>query len=317
MVENIVIISNKYDIHTDSVIEFLKQKGEKIIRINSEDFRENSLFFSDGKWHIKTKENREIQPENIKSIYIRRIAPILSEDIKNEYKKFVTDEALVVLDYFLFALEKNKCMDALSRRKIASNKIIQLEEAKKIGLEIPDYLITNIPDKAFNFLKNRKNVLYKTLSVPLIDFGEEEGMINTSLITKENFFEQKNSITATPCLFQEYIEKKYELRLHVIGEKIIPIKIDSQKHEETMIDWRKKQDLEMFSNHEIPKTIETKIKQLIKKFGLNFGIIDMIVTNKDKHIFLELNPNGNWLFIESKINTPISFLIAEWLSTKK
>ena len=315
MKQKIIVISNKYDIHTDSVIECLSDNSEEVIRINTEDFRRNDLFFSNETWQVTTREGRIVKPKNVKSVYVRRISPILTDDTTDEYREFVAKETLVALDYLLFFLSKQKCMDSPMKRRVASNKIIQLEQAKKIGFQIPRYRITNNPDEAEKFVKSTNKIVYKTLSDPIIDFGENgEGMINASLVSNEDFSEQKFNVFMAPCQFQKYIEKSYELRIHVIEEKIIAVKIDSQAQEHTKIDWRTGQDLSMFETIEISKEIQEKVIKFIKSFGLHFGIIDMIVDKKGNYIFLELNPNGNWLFIESKIDIQISSMVAGWLS---
>ena len=47
--------------------------------------------------------------------------------------------------------------------------------------------------------------------------------------------------------------------------------------------------------------------------GLVYGAIDMRLTPNGEYVFLEVNPAGQWLFIEQATGQPISAAIAEAL----
>ena len=125
------------------------------------------------------------------------------------------------------------------------------------------------------------------------------------------------SLSLCPSLFQAYVEKEYELRIHVIGGDVIAVAIDSQSESKAEIDWRIA-DFDTLDYKEItlPQDVMEKVRLFVKSLGLNFGIIDMIVTPDNQYIFLEINTNGNWLWIERNAGIEISSQIAEWLSCK-
>jgi glutathione synthase/RimK-type ligase-like ATP-grasp enzyme len=37
---------------------------------------------------------------------------------------------------------------------------------------------------------------------------------------------------------------------------------------------------------------------LVKKLGLEFGALDLIVTPDNEYVFVEINPNGQWAWIQ-------------------
>lgn len=49
--------------------------------------------------------------------------------------------------------------------------------------------------------------------------------------------------------------------------------------------------------------------------GLRYGAIDMIVTPGGEYIFLEINPNGQWYFVQLQSEAEIADAIAELLMT--
>jgi len=67
----------------------------------------------------------------------------------------------------------------------------------------------------------------------------------------------------------------------------------------------------------IPKKIEKQCISLVKKLGLNFGAIDFVLDENNEFIFLEINPNGQWAWIETQLNYPISETITNLLIEKE
>lgn len=66
--------------------------------------------------------------------------------------------------------------------------------------------------------------------------------------------------------------------------------------------------------HNLSPDIEAKIQALMKEFGLIYGAFDFIVTPDGRHVFLEVNPAGHYMWIESKLGLPITAALADVLS---
>lgn len=102
-----------------------------------------------------------------------------------------------------------------------------------------------------------------------------------------------------PILFQEYVEKETEIRVTVIGGSVFAAEIDSQSSLEGKDDWRKAGPGSLKTNPvQLPKSLSDKCLQIVKELGLNFGTIDLIKTPNGCYVFLELNPNGQWGWLE-------------------
>ena len=316
--KRVLVISNKVDVHTDSVIDALYKIGAEVIRLNTEDFRKNKYFLHlnnlEVVFNFATPEYRVVSCDNVYSVYVRRITSIDVSDVDSEYQQLVRDESQVVLDSLYALLENARWLDCPQRRLFAANKINQLLAARTSGFSIPPSIITNLGDSAKEFIKLNSSI-FKTLKYPIVDFGDKGcGMINTTKITLEDIDRICNDVPVTANFFQHYMDKKYELRIHVIGKEIVAVKIDSQSNTEAIVDWRKANfndlDYEVIS---LPDIISKSILKFMNIMKLNFGIIDMIVTPAGEYYFLELNPNGNWTWLESHINESISSRIAQWL----
>jgi len=108
----------------------------------------------------------------------------------------------------------------------------------------------------------------------------------------------------TPCIFQQEIKKKLELRVTVIGKEVFCAQVDSQKSMESRTDWRREKN--KFESFNLPIDVAEMCVSLVEKLGLRFGAIDLILTPDDSFVFLEINPNGQWVWIETETGLKIS-----------
>jgi glutathione synthase/RimK-type ligase-like ATP-grasp enzyme len=199
----------------------------------------------------------------------------------------------------------------------ASHKMHQLITAKKLGFDIPDTIVTNNPDTILSFYeKHGGNIVNKVLNRGYVDYNDGIfSLIYTNRVSKDELQKSVKSIKINPCLFQEYIPKLVELRITVVGSIVFAAEIHSQNSQRTKDDWRR-YDLEHTPHfaHKLPANIESLCRKMVKGYNLNFGTIDMIVTPENKYIFLELNPNGQWMWIEELTKLPISEALVSLLA---
>jgi glutathione synthase/RimK-type ligase-like ATP-grasp enzyme len=199
----------------------------------------------------------------------------------------------------------------------AEVKALQLAEASKAGLKTPNTLISNDPAQAAAFVDALGDT--ECAIKPLIAVGvTDEHGYRLPLTTTLPAGHALESVALAPNMFQPYVDKACELRIVVIGEKIFCVKIDSQATEITRKDWRagdwKGAELE----HEIfslPEYVEASIHRLMDSFGINFASMDMILTPAGEFVFLELNPNGQWLWLEIELGLPLVASMADLLTT--
>ena len=179
--------------------------------------------------------------------------------------------------------------------------------AKEEGLTIPETLITTDFD-SFKELyeKHKGRVIIKGIKGGWYDKGGKHNyLLFTSLLDKSKL-PTKESLSMSPCLFQEYVEKKLELRVSVIGNKVFTAALHSQERESSKIDWRLGSDTKLrHTIYDLPREIREKLINITKRFGLNFGAYDLIVTPQEEYVFLELNPNGQWGWIQEKTGMPL------------
>ncbi len=114
-------------------------------------------------------------------------------------------------------------------------------------------------------------------------------------------------------VFQHYVAKDYELRITVIGERIFAGRINSQKHAESSVDWRHRPfDMEP-EPHALPAEIGESILAFLHAFGLVYGAFDFVVMPDGRYVFLEINPGGQYMWVESVTGMPITEALADAL----
>lgn len=200
----------------------------------------------------------------------------------------------------------------------SNEKIFQLKLAEELQMKIPKTLVTNNPDRVIEFYnKHNEGVIYKPMHIGLIADEEKAYVIQTNLIKKSHLRNRK-LIAQSPSLFQECIHKKYEMRITVVREKIFPVKIHSQEFEETKVDFRDlKKILDLkYELIDIPTYIRRFCFRIMKKLGLVFGAFDFAVIEKGEYVFFEVNPHGQWYWIEEATGALISDAIADTLINK-
>ncbi len=115
-------------------------------------------------------------------------------------------------------------------------------------------------------------------------------------------------------MFQEYVQKSFEVRVTAVGETIFAAAIHSQMSPRSRVDWRRYDlDHTPYEPHSLPRVIEEKCYKLMAILGLHYGALDFIVQPDGKYVFLEINPVGQWGWIEYLTGLPITEAIADLL----
>ena len=49
---------------------------------------------------------------------------------------------------------------------------------------------------------------------------------------------------------------------------------------------------------DLPERVSEACRDLVQRLGLAFGAIDLLQTTSEEYVFLEVNPNGQWHWLE-------------------
>ncbi len=244
-------------------------------------------------------------------LYRRPVPPVPDDAIQDEaLRKFCTDESYDFLRGLLFSLDCHWIShpDAIRR---AEHKLYQARIASKVGLTMPRTLVTNDPDEVLGFFDACSGrMVAKCLYMGFIDSKKAPAMIFTSNVSREDL-DDVESVRFTPTIFQEYVDKEFDLRVTIVGEKVFTARIDAATPPGTP-DWRACGPEELcHSPYSLPASIERACIDLVHLLELDFGAIDLAVDKEGNFFFLEINPNGQWAWLEAIL--PISAALVDRL----
>jgi glutathione synthase/RimK-type ligase-like ATP-grasp enzyme len=310
---SILVLTRPEDAHIPYVTKHLA--GENVITINPSDMIDGvtiDYVFSGGKLQVLHKD-RLLPP--IKSIWIRRPTPLEERilPVTARHKEYVTNalqmHAQMLVDAFPGAL----WFSDTNRIFAAENKLLQMQLAAKLGLQVPETLFASSAEQAEKFVAKYKVCIAKTQATKF----PPNSMTMTRIIRPSDKLNYRN-INLDPYIFQPYIEPAYELRVTVVGNKVFAAKVEGQETDgisSTYRDWRYAHVNDTFNatRATLPKEAADACRQLVRELSLEFGAIDLIVDKQNTIWFLEINPNGQWAFVEQYTKQPIGKAIADRL----
>jgi glutathione synthase/RimK-type ligase-like ATP-grasp enzyme len=276
---------------------------------------------------ITLLDGTTIESSQITSVYWRRLRDTgLPEEDDTSFEAYNKTMSRPLIRAFEYAMPTAKWLSTPTSIVEADNKILQLMRANSLGFNLPPTYIGNDAKDARDFVNchNGDFIVKQTdhYDKPLYVkrwYGKQELKFSftSKKFTKAQLLTHLPHLANAPAIVQTYVPKKTELRITVVGDKIFPCSINAQNSELGKVDWRYyDMDNTLHEAYTLPTDVEQKCFALVKELGLNFGCIDMVVTPDDEHVFLEINPNGQWLWIENLLpELTISQAIADFLTT--
>jgi glutathione synthase/RimK-type ligase-like ATP-grasp enzyme len=194
-----------------------------------------------------------------------------------------------------------------TRDDIASYKPFQLRVAHEVGLAIPDTLVTNDPDEARAFVARlgARRTAYKGFS------GTSEAWRETRVL-RDDEVALLGEVELAPVIFQAYVPAGLDLRVTIVSGEAFAAAVHSQETP-YKADYRMHMDDALVEPYALPETVVARLQALMSRLGLVYGAIDMRLTPDGRFVFLEVNPSGQWLFVEKRTGLPITEAVVRLL----
>jgi glutathione synthase/RimK-type ligase-like ATP-grasp enzyme len=303
------------------VIEAIAGKGGHTIRFDTDryptDVRLTAYYDSSGDERLTlTNEAGEFDLREVTAVWHRRLnfGARFPAGLDKQLRHASIGEASAAAHGMLASLKAFR-MDHLHHIRHAENKQLQLQVARELGLDTPRTLTTNDPATVRAFANSCEDgMVTKMLSSFAIYDEGKELVVFTNPVKPEDLADL-SGLSLCPATFQELLPKSLEIRATVVGERVMSAAVDSQVSARATHDWRRDgvRMLQDWRPYQLPPEVEEKILRLMDYFSLNYGAIDIILTPAGKHVFLELNPCGEFFWLEHSPGLPISDAIADVL----
>jgi glutathione synthase/RimK-type ligase-like ATP-grasp enzyme len=205
-----------------------------------------------------------------------------------------------------------------SRVADAEYKPLQYTIAAACGLAVPRTVLTNVPEDAEQHSVHLgSSAVYKTLASATVVDGQQVKLIYTTPVTAVGMADSRVRLTAHQ--FQQRVPKVRDVRATVVGKRVYAANILVDREAAGvaageaaggLLDWRTDYDALRYEPARLPDEVESALLRMTDRLALSFAAADFLVTADGQHVFIDLNPNGQWGWIQEATGLPIAAAIA-------
>jgi len=320
--KHVLVLTHSGDRYVvERVMAAVERRGARAHRFDTDLFPSETrlaAWFGGSRRAVLRSGDRSIDLAEIDAVWARRIwPPRIDERVEPKLREGAVRESAAALAGVLDALHRAAWIDAPDLVRAASDKLRQLRLAEEAGLEVPPTLVTNDPDEVRAFHDEHREIVAKMLTPLSVGMEHQEFFVRTSRVRAEDL-EHLDALRHAPMVFQALVPKAIELRVACVGRRAFAGAIDASRSERGKVDWRlARPDEVRWERAEVPDGVAARIFELLRAFGLRFGAVDLIRRPDGAHIFLEVNPTGEWGMLERDLGLPISEVLAEELVSER
>lgn len=316
----VLLLTHSGDYYTvDRVAHALAERGVKTFRFDTDRFprevRISAQLGADGFCHTIEDGAVACPASAVRAVWARKIwPPELDATLDPKFRGMCVRESVAALHGFLDGLQGARWINERGRESEAENKLLQLRLAHEAGLRIPRTLLTNDAVQARKFFHENDGAVVAKLLAPLtVSMDAASAFVYTNEVNEADL-EDAGGLRHSPMIFQERIPKLLELRIAYVAGKFFVGALDASRSAGGQIDWRRATPAEcQWQRADIPRELKTQLTTLMRRLQLVYGAIDIIRTPAGEHVFLEVNPGGEWGMLERDLDLPISEAIADAL----
>lgn len=296
-----LIITNRDDLAVDVLLSRIEEEGLSAFRLNTEDLHLAKLNWNEkGEGSVEVGE-RELLLQHVSAVLYRRaLTPLLAKlEVQLDARVFAAGEIRHTYEGILQSLATATWVNPLHATHAAERKLFQLTTARALGLRTPDTIVTNIAREASAFFARHPTGI---ISKPVFHglWGAQNGFraVYTRLLEPSGLPEQRE-LDSCPVLLQEAVNKRRDIRLTIIGQEAFTAAIDTEPV--CSIDWRHPGHQPKYEEVEPPAQVLAASQQMLTTLSLNYGAFDFVETKDGDWTFLEVNPVGEWAWLEREL----------------
>ncbi len=318
---------------TEEVMDWLEALGGRCVRLNGDDIEGRAALcfeVADGEVSLGfTAGGFELPLSEIGAVWFRRwlyerrhervdlLDPTAdNHTLHHELRRHLSLESRRLSDFLYSRFDP---LPWLSHpRRSSLNKLDVLQRAARAGIATPATLVTTEREALRRFCAERGTVITKPIGE--VD-AFVEGEVSHFLFTTALGLPEIDALPErfAPSLFQEMVDKVYELRVFYLAGEFHAMAIFSQNDEQTRVDFR--QYNRQRPNRNVPyrlaPELAARLRGLMDDLGLETGSIDLMVAQDGREVFLEINPVGQFGMVSRPCNYQLERKVAELLLRKE
>lgn len=314
----ILVISYPDEEHTDVVVGHLERAGRKVVRLDMAEFPSSAVLTmtwreGEAPSFRVARGGEVVDLAEARVGWWRRVRPFtVNPALNGEMSAFAESETAQAVGGMLDALPC-RWVNPRAADDAAHRKPYQWAVACSLGIRVPRTLVTTDPDAARRFVaeaapgsRSAGQVVFKPFLASSTRSWRE-----TRIVGKTDL-ERLDLVRLAPVIFQHYIEG-VDLRVTIVGERVFAAEIDA-RGTSYPFDMRMVIGEASVRPIELPQPVLESLLALMRRLGLDYGAIDLRRTDDGAFFFLEVNPAGQWMFVEQRTGLPISQAVAGLLA---
>jgi ATP-grasp ribosomal peptide maturase len=308
----VLVVTEVDDPTADLVIAELNRRDVPVVRVDpGRDFPGEARFSARldaiGWTGELVTASRRADIGTVRSAYWRRPSPYLFPGLDEQDAAFAAAQARHGLGGVLAALPGCLYVNHPHRVSAAEYKPVQLATAAQMGFTVPPTMITSDPDAARAFIRSVGSAVYKPLRLTTYRI---DGRARSIWVDSVDASEIDDRVAGTAHLFQQKVAKVADVRVTVVGDRMFCVRIDS---DDGLLDWRADYSQLSYSVVTSPDGMVGALRDYLDRFGLVFGCFDFALDHQGGWHWLELNPGGQWAWMQEPTGLPMAAAFADLL----
>lgn len=298
----LLILTNSQDATANYLVPILVASNIPLVRLDTDKLLGyTSISYRPGNPILTVGADR-LLPQHVRNIWYRRPEHLSDERFSDSPEgRYAINEWSEAIEGFLAHVPKSRWMNHPSANALASHKVEQLTTAKSFGLLIPDTLVTQDAAEARAFFdRHDAHVVVKPMSNGyIVRDGQNDSLIYTNRVERHHL-DLAHDLIHCPTLFQQLIRKRCDVRITVVEDALHAVELrakDEDGFQRCDIRRNNMSDVQ-YTETKLPQTVGTLLRRFVTHYGLRFAAIDMVIDLDGEWYFLEVNPNGQWAWLD-------------------
>jgi len=309
----VLIVSNELDVSIDWVVRELRDRSVQYLRLNTERLSEYAVVIDPiyGRWTM-SRDGISNDLSQVRHVWYRRPEPpdLAAQHLTSGEISMAREQWGAIVNG-LRSLPRARWMNLPERNMVAESKILQLHLATSLGFKVPKTIITNSRDDALRLMDDQgSRVVVKALQTPLLPSDDGSSFVFTERLERSSLLAAA-VVEPVPFIIQQEIDPKEDVRVTVIDRTAVAA---APVHQASEVDWRAARPPPAFRPYDASDEVLKRSIVIVRELGLRFGALDFARTHDGEYFFLEINPNGEWGWLNKPDGLPIATLIADALT---
>jgi hypothetical protein len=297
------VLTNSQDATADFLGRKLDAQGVAYARLNTDRFIHDALLTATEADACLYLNGDRFTPESFSHVWQRHPEKLNLGPNSDEAKTVhIGQEWSAALQGWLARIPIERWINHPANNAAASYKVEQLWRARRFGLNVPPTLVTQSRDEARKFYEDRrKTVIVKPVHGGYVErnSGHADTVVYTHAIDPSEILLFPSG-KACPALLQERVKKRCDVRITLVDQHLHAVALTAKDAAgEQRLDIRRNQMSDVsYAAISVPADVGTALRRYVASYGLRFAALDMAIDDAGQWVFFELNPNGQWAWLD-------------------